>query len=418
MVTHSENTLWVLEPATSTIAGVLCLEHKITSVAVSGKFVYVLCSSLTRPLARFTAHPSFLKSLAGQSKAAKDEGKTEEEEDLMSLGSVTEGSVSGPHEGSSGPVSTRASEESERFKEGSSSEQHERNTSTGPVPEMPESDEAKDQSLATPGGNDCTNISKFTAESLVPTPVVTEVVMQDDEPVGLSRGTLAAGKEEEGQTMGNDVEADTEKADTLAQAMDTENSPHLLVPDSLDQQVEQADSHVTDPQIHTHPNSNIEASHPTTTNTQTTTQSTNAQQSTTGHPGRTLESDPPSVTGPTGVQDLAREVTDLLRPALGRLSTLMRAQDRRRGPENSGATAAPVITRSDQIPSQTASPRESPVVERRVGEGEGEGEGERVDGPGESTGGPSPKLILKLGGRLGELISGDRDKVHCTVFQL
>ena len=45
------------------MVGALYLEPSITSVATHGKFIYILCSGTARPLARFTAPSSYLKSL-------------------------------------------------------------------------------------------------------------------------------------------------------------------------------------------------------------------------------------------------------------------------------------------------------------------------------------------------------------------
>ena len=405
VVTHHDHTLWVLDPATSTVAGVLYLEHTITSVAIGGKFVYVLCDGLSRPLARFAAHSSYLKSLqrtTGGSSKAGGVGKTgEEEEDLTSLGSVAE-----VRESAESPVWYRGSEELEKLKP-TNTTPCERDTLSAPASVTTHSEE--EPTLASDGDP---NKSNSITDSQGTTGA--QVASQEPQTVTASEDTLTAEVEGEGLSQDKhpraavlqgshttDGEAGTDKMESLADSIDSEHTPLLLVADILDQQ---ADSQVSDQQTHT--NADPETEVPPLTDTQTTT-----AQHTTGPVDRQQYTDPPSVTGPTGMQDLAREVTDLLWPALGKLSTLMRPQERRRdgGSNTNGGSAL----RTGQT-SRTASPCESPLVERAVGEGEGEGEeeGGGVPGEGITAAGPSPRLILKLGGKLGELISGERDKVH------
>lgn len=59
IVTFHNNLLWVLDSENIEVAGVLAVQHKITCVATSGNHIYVLCGKASRPLARFTIHPSF-----------------------------------------------------------------------------------------------------------------------------------------------------------------------------------------------------------------------------------------------------------------------------------------------------------------------------------------------------------------------
>lgn len=59
IITFHNNLLWVLDSENIEVAGVLAVQHKITCVATSGSHIYVLCGKASRPLARFTIHPSF-----------------------------------------------------------------------------------------------------------------------------------------------------------------------------------------------------------------------------------------------------------------------------------------------------------------------------------------------------------------------
>ena len=59
MVTFQNNFLWVLDTENIEVAGMLAVKHKITCVATSGSHIYVLCGKASKPLARFTIHPSF-----------------------------------------------------------------------------------------------------------------------------------------------------------------------------------------------------------------------------------------------------------------------------------------------------------------------------------------------------------------------
>ena len=59
MVTFQNNFLWVLDTENVEVAGMLAVKHKITCVATCGNHIYVLCGKASKPLARFTIHPSF-----------------------------------------------------------------------------------------------------------------------------------------------------------------------------------------------------------------------------------------------------------------------------------------------------------------------------------------------------------------------
>ena len=59
MVTFQNNFLWVLDTENVEVAGMLVVKHKITCVATCGSHIYVLCGKASKPLARFTIHPSF-----------------------------------------------------------------------------------------------------------------------------------------------------------------------------------------------------------------------------------------------------------------------------------------------------------------------------------------------------------------------
>ena len=366
VVTHNDCTLCVLDPTTSTVAGVLCLEHPITCISVSGKFVYVLSNEHTRPLARFTAHASYLKSLQKTSKTGGVAG-SRSEEDLLS---VTEDGGDnrlgvGGREWSSVSVSTRDSEESERFvKEGELRERsvlsavsetreiHSINCAESPVSEEPAQN---------------SNDKLATAE----TPITTNRQLSEDPP----QATIGSGGEmltrlpevqlcQDGATDDNVLEqnhstpdeANIETITSLHDAIETETTTPTTEQDGPEDKLhnEEEDFHVRDPEL----DGGTEApptARPTT------------QAGSSGGPERPHFMDPPSVTGPMGVQDLAREVTDLLRPALGKLSTLMKERKRDGGAAGGGGAV------------RGTSPRESPLVEHHQSEKE---DGERGGGKG------------------------------------
>ena len=397
-MTHNDCTLCILDPTTSTVAGVLCLDHPITCVSVSGKFVYILSNELTRPLARFTAHASYLKSLQKTSKTGGVAGSRSEEDLLSVTGDCGDNrSGVGSREWSSVSVGTRDSEESERFvKEGESRERsvisaasemremNSINSSESPVSEEP-----------TQSTNDKLTTAETTNRQLSEDPPQVTIGSGGEMLTGLPEVQLCQDGATDDtvlrQGQSTPDEANIETIISLNDAIENETTAPTTAQDgSEDKLHNEEDFHVRDPE----PDGSTEApptSRPTT------------QAGSSGEPGRPHFADPPSVTGPTGVQDLAREVTDLLRPALGKLSTLMKERKRDGGAAGDGGAV------------RSTSPRESPLAERHQSEkeeGEREGEGEREERQGIPLEGPSPKFILKLGGKLGEFISGDRDKVR------
>ena len=59
VVTHQDKTLWVLDPETMAVAGVLSLDHRITSVVPCGSHLYLLCGGVASPLVRLEIQPKF-----------------------------------------------------------------------------------------------------------------------------------------------------------------------------------------------------------------------------------------------------------------------------------------------------------------------------------------------------------------------
>lgn len=425
VVTYHESTLWVLDPTTSTVVGVLCLEHKISSIATSGKFVYVLCDGIARPLARFTVHPSFFKNI--------QKTKVREENDSMS-GSGVAGTGEEGRQGTGCEAGMGAEMDKDRVKQSevlhrermeseepgptpSVSETREETHTAGstlappssptiadtathdhPVHEQPHSQPLRQPKVLT------AMLNKFpkdviktrdTTVNAITDGDTSSATQTSDESVG-GQGSQVAGVTEEVELpQQKDVDSVSVRyhlkpARTVEGAVNTSS-------DSLMDAIETvATPTVTsDPKGHNsedcpsaEPVSDV---NPSTTDTGSEASTVPSQLST--HTPPII--DPPSVTGPLAMQDLAREVTDLLRPAFGKLSGLMRPQERRKDGVNS--------QRPDQH-SGTTTPRESPV--RSVTEEEEEG-GSRREGTGaqvEISRESSPKLMLKLSGRLKEKV--------------
>lgn len=57
IATVHNKTLWVLDPQTLSVAGILCLEHKITGISPSGEDLYLLCGGLASPLIKLSFRP-------------------------------------------------------------------------------------------------------------------------------------------------------------------------------------------------------------------------------------------------------------------------------------------------------------------------------------------------------------------------
>ena len=374
-------------------------------MSVSGKFVYILSNDVSRPLARFTAHASYLKNLQKTTKSvASGVVGSRSEEDLLSV-TTDEGDgenrlTVGGREWSSVSVGTRDSEESERFVKEGESRERSVISAVSETTEIQVENTPETQDLEEPTPNSHYNPTLTTVEKPV------RQLSEDAQGTRGDREVLTPGLPEEPlcqdgapddkQTHPTLNEENTDTGNSLPDQVENETTPDSMAQeeDQLHRdEDEKQDPHVGEPE----PDRDSETpptAHP-------------AAQPTAGSsrgPGRQHYTDPPSVTGPMGVQDLAREVTDLLRPALGKLTTLMKDRKREGGAAGSGGAVRAV------------SPHESPLVERQQSEREErEGEGEREERQGTPLEGPSPKLILKLGGKLGELISGERDKVGiCT----
>ena len=335
----------------------LCLDHEITSAVTSGKFVYVLCSGNSRPLVRFTVHPSYLKSLrkvttshvarvdADNTASVEDEG--EQVGKLYDDSATTIGPIAEEH------VEVDLEDEQDEVTDGIMTE----GDLLSMVPRL--------LTQRNTGGQDSENVEGGTLSVIGEFGTTADLVSEGEQ--------LAASK-----TVAGVI---TDPGATLTQAKDTPISTSA----SPDCRIE-GDTNVKDPQQNV---TSVELSTPPSATSNMTTQS----------PHNATVANPPSVTGPVGMQDLAREVTDLLRPAFGKLSGFMRSQDRRR---KDGGSAGPN--------SGTATPQESPLADPVREE---EGQGERTGTPAaEVSSVPTPKLMLKLGGRLGELMSSDREKVY------
>ena len=420
-MTYHDRTLCVLDPTASAVAGVLCLGHEITSVATNGKFVYVLCSGSARPMARFTAHAAYLKTVQKTKTSAAN--KTEDDD----TESVTAGAVEDdrPMEGEGLTTDDGGGgggdEDMVRFELRGLTCEEEGSTPTSPPgtetpssllspppPSISSQDREYHQTHTTPHGmldtqTDGSNEKPRDMSLIINSPSAGDVVdmfttsvpaptLQENE-----RRPDTVNKEEaeqctEGRDMENQSEATpgehistTAEADpfSLEETPDIETAP-LSTPEPpghhhrcLEDQIETRDDSGSrsEPVF-------LDHSEPTTTGSSSG--STEQQHHTTR--------DPPSVTGPVAMQDLARDVTELLRPALGKLSTFMM---RRPAGNSSGTATPPLVDHSE---------------ERERGGGRAKGEGTATEG----QAAPSPRLMLKLGGRLGELISGDRDKVQYT----
>ena len=555
-MSYHQHTLWVLDPKTSTVVGVLCLEHPITSVVTHGKFVYVLCSGLARPLARFTVHQSYLRG----TRDVKSEAKTEEDVESVHE-SAMEGSGEGGErgrggeggergrsgeggergrsgegssgEGSSGEGSSSATtheaeggegekeiasrnaeeeglkeeqclEEDEREKGVDSEKSFAGGTTTNSLPlatptgtgndasaqeeefrqlqHQATSEEAPPTSEETPS-TDPTTESETRAEALgksskapsaassgsssseltsekdlgrmptshanestegqgaevvavtamrtpdiadvvaTTTPEVTEVVStttqyDHDSSTGGGRSTGGTSlfdavetasvgtTSNTGETASVGTTSNTGETDSVGTTSDTGETDSVSTTSNTGEtqtDVHIQSSHNDDPHLDAEPISKVDLTLPPTEHQSTQSNTTSDT----------------TAAGPTAMQDLRREVTDLLRPALGKLSGLVRYQERRREGARSGQNSG------------TTTPQELPVVDlaeegeqgggrlREGGEeGGGSTEGETAT-PMETPGISSPKLIMKLGGRLGGLISGDKDKVcTCLAFSL
>lgn len=388
IVTYHDRTLCVLDPTTSTVAGVLCLNHKITCIATNGKFVYVLCDGIARPLARFTAQTAYLKSIQ---KIKMSVAKIEDDATSISVSEMAEenehverhdksifinGSDGGEGEEERGIVRGRLT--SEEMDSPLSSTPADEPSLLSPSPfDSKEEFSNEDRELQT---HTACGVSKIENQS----------TSDIDNTTGKSIATDTQMSEPETNTEGahivtdkdatNDIE--TESADMENQSEPTSTTTAEIVgtiPDGVINSDSLLEMKATDP---------ISNNLKPPSNTKSTDSHSTCYTHTNG--------DPPSVTGPLAMQDLAREVTDLLRPALGKLSIFMRSQDRRKTGNNLG-TATP----------QEASLTNNSEEERQKWQDEGTGTQSL-----ETQATHSPKLTLRLGGKIGDLISGDKDKVH------
>ena len=410
IVTYHDRTLCILDPTTSTVAGVLCLNHAITSIATNGKFVYVLCDGIARPLARFTAHTSYLKSIQ---KIKSNTTKNEDETASNGLSELTEENehVEGDDKNIFINGSDEKEDEGEReiVQERSTSEEMDSPFSSTPADELspllqspldPKEDASTedrehemdilhgiskvdnhstpdvDNSATTTTNTSACTVATDTPMSELETTIEESHTVTDNEMMNTTNDIKTEGVEMENQS--ELISTTTISAEIFSNIADGINSNSLM------------EDHT---EMNTTPS--ISNDSESSSNNTKTTESHSAHYTPT-------HGDPPSVTGPLAMQDLAREVTDLLRPALGKLSTFMRSQDRKKTGNNSG----------------TATPQETPLTnhseEERHAKLQEEGHKDEVAGtqPVETQATPSPKLKLKLGGKIGELISGDKDKVY------
>ena len=427
VVTYHESTLWVLDPTTSTVVGVLCLEHKISCVATNGKFVYVLCDGVTRPLARFTVHSSFLKSI--------QKVKAREESDAVSVSSVpgagdesgqgmrckaVAGYTAGEEEVEEerarerdvrNPTSEELDSTSSALERGEETDvggnlvlsyssavvdtsthdlaahqphsqaSHQPRVHTATLNEFPEyTIKTRDTTANTTTDEVISGAAEVSERDIGQRSQISETLSQAD---SVSVGyQLKPARPEEGVV--------STSRDSLLDAIETAGTP-LSTSDPEGNHSEDS-ARVKDVRSNTKPVSDVGSS---TTNTAPATSTSPSVQAV--HTPSPTVVDPPSITGPLAMQDLAREVTGLLRPAFGKLSGLMRPQERRRD--------GPSASRADQH-SGTATPQESPdgsVPEEEEEEGDLRGEGTGT--PVELSRGPTPKLMLKLSGMLKEKVS-------------
>ena len=427
-MTYHESTLWVLDPATSTVVGVLCLEHKISCVATNGKFVYVLCDGVARPLARFTVHSSFLKSI--------QKVKAREESDAVSVSSVPgTGDESGQGMRCEAVAGNTAGEEEVEVEEERARERDVRNPTSE---ELDPTSSALERGEETDvGGNLVLSFSsavvdtsmhdlaahqphsqashqprvhtatlnefpEYTIKTSATTAYTTtyEISERDigqrsqiPEEVKLSQAdgeSVSVGYQLEPAKPDEGVVSTSR--DSLLDAIETAGTP-LSTSDPEGHHSEDS-ARVKDVRSNTEPVSDVGSSTINTAPATSTSPSQSSVQAVPTPPPTVV--DPPSVTGPLAMQDLAREVTGLLRPAFGKLSGLMRPQERRRD--------GPSASRADQH-SGTATPQESPDGSVPEEEEEGDSRGEGTGTPVELSRGPTPKLMLKLSGMLKEKVS-------------
>lgn len=434
-MTYHDCTLFVLDPKISTVVGVLCLEHQIMSVVTSGKFVYMLCNGIARPLARFTVHSSYLKNIRRMRSEAKLEGDASVPSTPEECGQRgdEESSVTVMHGGGGGEEEEddKYSEErkSTRVADSNPSALDERDTTlTSALSPPPEGDflahddrefthhtessaqpsESSAQLEAQTGTLDDDISTMNSAEptatgelhvATVPTLPVHETVSGEGSQVveGCSVTTLDGtdGVLMTTPEVTNVVSMATQPGhdeSTVVERPSTETSECLV------EAVETAATCVSSSDPAHHDDIHTQSLNPNPCPDAEPILDIEPSMSTTQSTQSNATSDP-SVAGPTAMQDLRREVTDLLRPALGKLSGLVRYQERRKDGSQGSQNSA------------TSTPQESPVTDLVEEEEVGRPRGERTGTPAETPGAPGPKLVLKIGGRLGGLISGDRDKV-------
>ena len=385
IVTYHEHTLCVLDPQTSTVVGVMCLEHQITSIATSGKFVYVLCNGIARPLARFTVHPSYLKSLKkakvdsklegdaaeggevsvdrhvtvpqGDEKE-KENGKLKEEISETDSGLVQKGErtpPSTPLQTSLPPLGTM--EDMSPQNDGVTSHHVEGTLSeSGGQPRAPE--DLSHEVTAPPDWENRSNqVSQNVEEGAAETSNSTGVMERPDDS---NLASVAAQPEYDESTV-------TEEQSTATSLLEAVDTP-ILGPAQHDDDT------------HTQSSDHSQQDREPILDPEPTFQSTQSD---------TATADSTSSSEPTAIR---REVADLLRPALGKLSGLMRYQELlRKESRTSGQNSG------------THTPQEPPTI-NVVDE-------ERADTPVEMPGTSGSKLMQKLGGKIGGFILGDRDKV-------
>ena len=309
------------------MAAVLCLEHSITSVVTHGKFIYVLCAGMARPLARFTAHSSYLKSIKESKPSIQVEGMTVEY--------MVEGEEEGGWKNSGGSTTTS---------EGNGTRRREEETEEGMIKEAVSSQSTPEEAER--------GAKEITEHAATPSPPSGRYDSEHTE--GVAQPVASSGAHPTEHRVGSDTQGRvlTEPArspPTAEQALKMTGSgeseeggpkfkitaggfPNEPSPDastdrelgsgsrtSLEEAVETASPTVPDPnQLYSHPPM-------TSTSAQSSDHSSHripepiSDLERAHHPGRHQHG-----IGP----EIGREVVDLLRPTLGKLSGLIRNHER------------------------------------------------------------------------------------------
>ena len=447
IVSYQEHTIWILDPSTSTVVGALYLEPSITYIATHGKFIYVLCSGTARPLARFTAPLSYLKSLKESKENAEEvEGEGKEGGGEEGGGEKGRGEEEGDHpEGEKVHVKVKAAtaiavsglvdqesakkmdeeevEEEEKLEQtlmqgtGSSlmhPDKSERENCTEPLTSPTSHSTAADEK-DTPHLSDITENLATTAQynpsqvdSEVPAALPTDSARPHPSNTDPAPATVQRESEEGSGVQWSEVEESSPVSPSMSPVR------HALVSirqTSLEEAVETASTSIPAPnQLSSHDPTASSPSTPPSPAPSPTLPSADIDVRSSNHSAR-LAPEPISDSRKSHVPGLhlagvrsefGREaVVDLLRPTLGKLSSLLKHHERRK--EDPG----------EQNPSNTSPQEQSPV------EAGGEGGGGREGGGGSTRDtqqpvetSPSPSLAAKFGGKLSGLIAGDRDKVQ------